>query len=341
MAGADPELARREVVILVAVTAAVLLAGVVLYATGRNEAFYSGNEGVRAVFEALTELGNQGLYLVVLTLIYLSYDKRMGRRMCLVFFIAIYFMDLMKELFQDPRPPSNAERDEPVSGYGFPSGHATTSVTFYGFILLNHTGRSRYNLPIAVACLFAMVAVPVSRLVIGVHDVQDVVGGAVLALIVLVAYMLILPRVSPVVKAWAMERQMAFGMAVSLLLWLGAAVAVSLHQGVDIVPALGSTVMGPGLLMGCAIALPLEEARIGYRPDLLGIRQRLAAAVVGIPVVALSYMAIARASDMVLPEHLAKFLTYTVLVLVLALLLPFVLDRSLPKGGSRDVSGDE
>ena len=336
MTGADPGVARRDVVILVVVTAAVLLTGIVLYVAGYNEAFASGNDGVRAVFEALTQLGSEKLYLVVLTLIYLSYDKRLGRRMCFVFFLAIYLMDLLKEFFQDPRPPSNAERDEPVSGYGFPSGHATTSVTFYGFILLNQGDRSRYRLSVTVACLFAMVAVPVSRLVIGAHDVQDVVGGAVLALTVLVTYIVLVPRVAPVLRAWPMERQMAFGVTVSLLLWLGAAVAVSLHHSVDVVLALQETAMGPGLLMGCAIAFPVEEARVGYRPDLMGLRQRVVAAAVGIPVVALTYLAMAGLSDLVLPDHLAGFLTYTVLVIVLALLVPLVLKRLLPERGVGD-----
>lgn len=339
MEGADPPLARREVAVLGAVTATVILAGVVLYAAGYNEAFVSGNDGVRAVFEALTELGNEKLYLVVLTLIYLSYDKRMGRRMCLVFFLIVYVTDVLKHLVQDPRPPSNAERDEPVSGYGFPSGHTTTSVTFYGYILLSQEGRSRYRHPLTVVCLFAMVAVPVSRLVIGAHDVQDVAGGAVVALTVLVAYIVLLPRAAPVLKAWTVERQMAFGMAASLLLWLGAAVLMSVHQSVDAVLALEGTAMGPGLLMGCAIAFPLEEARVGYRPDLMARRQRLVAAAVGIPSVALSYMAMAEITNSVLPEHLAKFLTYALLMLVMAFLVPYVLMRFLPARGPIEDGG--
>jgi len=327
MEGADPPLARREVAVLGAVTATVILAGVVLYAAGYNEAFVSGNDGVRAVFEALTELGNEKLYLVVLTLIYLSYDKRMGRRMGLAFFLAIYFMDLLKESLQDPRPPSNAERDDPVPGYGFPSGHATTSITFYGLITLDHLDNPRMRLPVTVLCLFAMVAVPVSRLVIGAHDVQDVVGGAVLALMVLLTYVALLPRVAPAVRAWSLERQLAIGVPGALLLWLVAAAAVAVHQSADPVQALEGTAMGPGLLLGCAIAFPLEEAWVGYRPDLMGARRRLVAAAVGLPVTVVAYAAMAGFGDMVLPGYLAKLLTYTVLMTVLALLVPMFIKR--------------
>nr|NIP33810.1 hypothetical protein [Thermoplasmata archaeon]NIS11724.1 hypothetical protein [Thermoplasmata archaeon]NIS18841.1 hypothetical protein [Thermoplasmata archaeon]NIT75869.1 hypothetical protein [Thermoplasmata archaeon]NIU47999.1 hypothetical protein [Thermoplasmata archaeon] len=84
------QLNRKELIALAVVTLLVLVVGVVLYATGHNESLYSGNEGMRSFFEALTELGNQGLYLVVLTLIYLSYDKGFGRRLCLLFFFTVY-----------------------------------------------------------------------------------------------------------------------------------------------------------------------------------------------------------------------------------------------------------
>ncbi|NOQ54596.1 MAG: phosphatase PAP2 family protein, partial [Thermoplasmata archaeon] len=216
----DHQLTLRQQVALVVVITVIILVGILLYAAGYNESFYSGNPQVRSVFEALTNLGTDALYLAILTLIYLSYDKRFGRRLCYVFFFMVYVTDFLKEFFQDPRPPANLEREDPYTSYGFPSGHTTTAITFYGYIMLSHLGDRRWRLPLIILCLFPIIVVPISRMVIGVHDLQDVVGGAVIALSILLAYMVFLPRAALVVKAWSMERQIGVGVTVALLLWV-------------------------------------------------------------------------------------------------------------------------
>jgi membrane-associated phospholipid phosphatase len=321
----DHRLTRNELSVLLVVIATVAIAGTVLYAAGYNEGFYSGDARVRAVFEALTELGNDKLYLVVLSLIYLSYDKRFGRRLCLVFFSAVYMTDLLKEFFHDPRPPSNAERESPVSGYGLPSGHTTTSVTFYGYILLDHLDRASGRWPLVLLCGFPVVVVPLSRMVIGAHDLQDVVGGAVMALSLLVAYMVVLPRVAPLVVRWPVHKQVGVGVLMVLLLWsLGCLMLVLRHPG-ELGTATEETAMGVGLLMGCAIAFPLEEAYVDYRPDVLDMRGRIVAALVGLPVTVGSYVAIAGVGDALLPEVASELLTHSALILVLALLVPYLL----------------
>ncbi|MBX0322690.1 phosphatase PAP2 family protein [Halomicroarcula sp. F13] len=68
-------------------------------------------------------------------------------------------------------------------GYGFPSGHATTGVLVWGGFaatLRVGTRRARYAVAATVATLIAL-----SRLVIGVHYLVDVVAGAAIALTVL------------------------------------------------------------------------------------------------------------------------------------------------------------
>ncbi len=329
------QLTQKELMALTMVILLVLVSGIVLYATGHNESLYSDNEGLRSAFEALTELGNQGLYLVVLTLIYLSYDKGFGRRLCLLFFFTVYLTAFLKEFFHDPRPPANAEREVPMKSYGFPSGHTTTSIAFYGYILLNHLGRDRSRLTVTLVCAFAMVVVPMSRLVIGVHDVQDVVGGAVIALSVLVAFMVLMPRLAPVVKAWPLGAQLGIGIPVALLLWLMGSMVLALrHQG-GLQVAMEELSMGAGLLLGCAIAFPLEEAFVGYRPDLMDLRGRVLAGVLGIPTTIVVYGVMSGVSGTLLPDHAADVLTFTVFVIVLALFVPMLLERFLGMDAAR------
>ncbi|MCK4298651.1 MAG: hypothetical protein KAX80_03915, partial [Planctomycetes bacterium] len=118
----DHKLTVRQQVAMIVVITTIIIVGVVLFAAGYNESFHSENEQVRSVFEALTNLGSDVLFLVILSLIYLSYDKGFGRRLCYVFFFMVFVTDFLKEFFQDPRPPANLESDEPYTSYGFPSG---------------------------------------------------------------------------------------------------------------------------------------------------------------------------------------------------------------------------
>jgi len=327
------QLTSKELSAIVAIILVILVAGVALYVDGYNESFHSGNPRVRSVFDAITGLGTDVLYLVILGLIYLSYDKGFGRRLCYLFFFTVFATAFLKQFFHDPRPPSDLEREDPYTSYGLPSGHTTTSITFYGYIMLSHLGEARVRLPLVLFCGFAIVAVPISRMVIGVHDLQDVVGGAVMALSILVAYMTLLPRVSPVVKGWPLAKQMGIGVTVALLLWLMGSMVLALRHPGEIVVALEETAMGAGLLLGCAIAFPLEEAFVDYRPELMGMRDRVAAAVIGLPITLLVYVGMAEVSDLLLPEHAADLVTYSVLMVVLTLLVPFVLKRCVVGGG--------
>ncbi len=330
----DHQLTLRQQVALVVVITMIIVVGILLYAAGYNESFYSDNPQVRSVFEALTNLGTDALYLALISLIYLSYDKRFGRRLCYVFFFMVYVTDLLKEFFQDPRPPANLERDDPYTSYGLPSGHTTTAITFYGYIMLSHLGDRRLRLPLIILCGFAIVVVPISRLVMGVHDLQDVVGGAVIALSTLLAYMVFLPRAAPVVKAWSMERQICVGVAVALLLWvIGGLILTARHSG-ELMVALEETAMGAGLLLGCAIAFPLEEAYVDYRPDTMSRKDRMIAGVIGLPITIAVYAVLAIVSDDILPGYAADMLTYSVLILVLGLLVPMILKRFVVDRGA-------
>ena len=146
--------------------------------------------------------------------------------------------------------------------------------------------------------------------------------------------MTLLPRVSPVVKGWPLAKQLGIGVPVALLLWLMGSMVLALRHPGEIVVALEETAMGAGLLLGCAIAFPLEEAFVDYRPELMSMKKRAVAAVIGIPITLLVYVAMAEVSDILLPAQAADMLTYSVLIVVLTLLVPLVLKRYVVGGGS-------
>ena len=94
----------------------------------------------------------------------------------------------LKELFQLPRPPGAGDpagagvvpdvllplyaEIGAASGFGFPSGHAVSAVVVYGGLALLIGGRRS-----AAAATALCVAIPLSRIVLGVHYLVDIVVG--------------------------------------------------------------------------------------------------------------------------------------------------------------------
>ena len=69
---------------------------------------------------------------------------------------------------------------EVFSGYSFPSGHSTIVVVFF-ISLLFVINKKKF---LSMLAIFAIIAVPISRVVLGAHFLSDVIAGLVLGSIV-------------------------------------------------------------------------------------------------------------------------------------------------------------
>lgn len=136
----------------------------------------------------ITELGGTTALMFLLATLFWCGSRR---RNALVISYAVAGLALilsLKALFALPRPPADAmlvplegERE----GYGFPSGHAFAAAVVYGGLV---SAYDRTRDPRAVAAAGSLVAlVSLSRVVLGVHYLGDVIVGAVLGVAFVVA----------------------------------------------------------------------------------------------------------------------------------------------------------
>ncbi|HEX2575241.1 MAG TPA: phosphatase PAP2 family protein, partial [Aquihabitans sp.] len=136
-------------------------------------------------FEVVTALGSTAALLVVVGLA-VGFLWRPGRHRVAAFLVVtavggMVVDGLVKAAVDRPRPVL----DHPLataSGQSFPSGHAMSSTVTYGALVIAlwpHLPR-RARVPAAVGAVLVVLAIGVSRLVLGVHFVTDVAGGHLL-----------------------------------------------------------------------------------------------------------------------------------------------------------------
>jgi len=136
------------------------------------------------LFNGFTWLGYTPFFLLFLPIGYWLWDKHMFTRLAVLIIITGILNSFVKDLFHDPRPPLALAIDPRVGdSFGFPSGHAQVAVAMW-FWLAYELKRAW-----AWAAAFVIAAgVCASRLYLAVHDIEDVLGGAILGVVTIVAF---------------------------------------------------------------------------------------------------------------------------------------------------------
>ena len=273
------------------------------------------------VFRAITFLGEEEAYLLLLPLLFWCIDWRMGARVGALFLLSTYINTGLKDLFQQPRP-FDLEPSVAVSyaeGYGLPSGHSQSAVVLWGGVAV----WARRPWAWALAILL-MLLIGFSRVYLGVHFPTDVLAGWAIGALLLCAYV-----------AWqpAVERSLA-GLPLAAQLLVGALLPpllLALHPVKDCTAAMAT-------LCGLGVGLPLM-ARYAPLPAAQSGRQRLARYLLGLAVTVVLYVGLkavlpGEESSLYLPF---RFLRFTLLGLWTSLGAPWLFRVSgLVKAGDSE-----
>lgn len=118
------------------------------------------------------------LLIMVLLSVFLLWIKE-SKKAVFMFFSAGFggfFLFAIKYLVQRPRP-----LPEVFDGYSFPSGHSTIVAVFFLALIFVINKKEI----VSVLAVFALIAIPLSRVVLGAHYLSDVVAGLLLGSIVI------------------------------------------------------------------------------------------------------------------------------------------------------------
>ncbi|MEY3041361.1 MAG: hypothetical protein RLZZ174_443, partial [Pseudomonadota bacterium] len=128
------------------------------------------------LFEGFTLAGYPLFYLALLPLVPWLWKPRDSHRLVAFLIASALLNSLLKDTFDDPRPDAAFALDGRVGdSYGFPSGHAQLAVVTWGYLAV--MARAAWA---RIGAAVMIVGIALSRLYLGVHDIEDVVGGLVL-----------------------------------------------------------------------------------------------------------------------------------------------------------------
>lgn len=167
---------------------------------------------------AFSWLGYATFLMFFMSIGYWVWNKERFFRLLVVVACNALLNAYAKDLFQDPRPPLELRLDDLVgASYGLPSGHAQMAVALWMWLAWEVRRTSVW-----VACSAIALGVMFSRMYLGVHDLEDVLAGALLGGASLLVFAWALRQSSPLHRSLTWQLAAIVGVAtLAMLSWPG------------------------------------------------------------------------------------------------------------------------
>lgn len=281
--------------------------------------FNSVGEGWLNTFLKIFDItGGESFYIFVFPLIFWCINKSLGKRLIIVTLLSSYLNLILKNIWLRPRPydvtvPGKDQvvnRLPPRESYGLPSGHTMGSTSFWGY--LYHISKKKSA---KITCIAIVFLTGISRMVHGMHFIQDVVVGFTVGLIVLILFIAFEPKITALCNQEynLLQRILlvffSTGAALLLVVLLG-------FQHLDDV----STIVGG--FFGAMVGIVLEKEFLNFNVD-GGLKVRLARYILGFLAVAAVYIGLKFIFNLLGWENnYFRFIRYSLLAFVITYPVP-------------------
>ena len=332
-------ISKKGLMVIGIVSLAILIIGVILYYTNLNEAFYSSNNSVQSIFKAITYLGEPVVFIIIIAIFFLIYNKTYAKTLAYSLLFSYYLNGVFKEVIQDPRPATNVPGPDHgfiEPDYGFPSGHAQTAVSFWGHVGFEFKDKYEYKniqiVPIIMSILIFLIAI--SRIIIGVHDLQDIIGGLLLGIGFLLLFIYIEPFLTEQFNKLNFLAKIIVTALIGIFLFL---------LGTLLFPSAGLGLVSPSLLykddgvfaqvggsiLGFGVGYLLEQKYIKYDPTQLTTKEKLINLTLGIIILLVVFVPFEYLLE--IDSVVYRFFRYALPTFILAYIVPLICTKIDPK----------
>jgi membrane-associated phospholipid phosphatase len=231
-----------------------------------------------SIFQFFSLLGDAPGYVLLIALIYFIWGKQLAVQLAVLALCTMAINHTLKMVIQNARPfisdgtylhewaVSPATAAALATEYSTPSGHAMASASFYGYLVGLWPTRG-----VRAALLGCVLMIGASRAYLGVHYVEDVLGGWLCGFALAYAALRYGARLEELWQRCGVRVQSAILLSASLALW-GATRALNGQLAATPPPAFVSYA---GLLTGVVAAYPVERRLIRVDPRSGGLRDKL------------------------------------------------------------------
>jgi len=330
-------LSKRALLIIGITFLATLVVGLILYFTGFNETFYSSSSTVRAIFRVITYLGEPIVFLIIIVILYLAYNKKFAKNLLLSLLFSSYCNEWIKSIFQDNRPSHNIEPTEEYgvieASYGFPSGHSQNGCVFWGYLGNEFKNKYRYKqipiIPIILSVIIFLIAI--SRIIIGVHDLQDIIGGLLIGIGLLLAFIYLEPILTKQYNKISFIGKIIIPVVISVGLFLIGTLLLP-NAGTQLAltpvppyPDEGNFGLVGGVILGFGVGYTLEHQYVKYDPSQLTNKKKVINIIIGLVIALLLYLPL---------EYLLKFNSvfyryarYAIIAFIISYVVPLICSK--------------
>jgi hypothetical protein len=272
----------------------------------------------------------------MVAIFYIVYDKGFAKNLAMNLLITAYVNSLLKDIIMDPRPATNydIEKVSPENpaglietSYGFPSGHTQSAVSTWGYIAYHF--REKIWVIIVMAIIIFLVSI--SRMIIGVHDLQDVIGGALIGLALLVLFIFLEPPLSRGFNKLGMPIQIVLVVIASLaLLLLGTFLFPT--TGMQLLPSppsftdTGNYGLVGGVILGLGVGYILENKYVKYDPKNIDIKWKIINLIIGMVIVFVVFFGLEFLND-IFNSVYYRYARYAIVAFILTFVVPLIFTK--------------
>lgn len=328
-------LSKRGLMVIGIVSLIILVAGIILYYTGLHEEFYSESNSIRVIFKAITYLGEPVVFLVITIILFLTYSKILAKNLLLSLLFSYYVNEWVKDIFQDTRPNTNIDPSEDYGliepSYGFPSGHSQTAVSYWGYLGNEFKDKYKYKeipiIPVILSCLIFLVAI--SRVIIGVHDLQDIIGGLLIGTGILLTFIYLEPILTEQFNKLKFVVKIILSITISVGLFLvGTLLFPKAGLGLATTPTppsyadAGAYGLVGGVLLGFGVGYILEQEYVKYDPSSLTNKKKLINLLIGLAIALAIFIPLEYLLE--IDSAFYRFFRYALLAFLISYIIPLI-----------------